>query len=150
MSEPMNRPHGQKRSLPVSEDFGPKDAQLPFHDANSSGVRPLAAAQGEVETTGKVHTEPLPSHSPSKVDDAAFLAEEFDIPVADAAELVASSNDGPDAAEIQEATNRRLRNRDALEGVPRPHEPAHDQVGDSDEARLKPILHGYNERNGAG
>ena len=150
MSEKSNQGQGRNRRLPVSEEFGPKDAQLPFHDTNSSGAQPPEAARGKTKATGKVHTDPLPRHPPSKVDDAAFLADQFDIPVANAAELVASSSYEQSAAEIQEATNRRLRDEDALEGVPTPQEPAHEQVADSDEVRLKPVLHGRNERNGAG
>ena len=150
MSEHSNQRQGRNGRLPLSEEFGPKDAQLPFHDANSSGARPPEAARGEMKTTGKVHTDPLPDRPASKVDDAAFLADQFDIPVANAAELVASSSHGESAAEIQEATNRRLRDEDALEGVPTPREPAHEHVADSDEVRLKPVLHSGNGRNGAG
>jgi hypothetical protein len=150
MAEQSNQDRGRNGRLPVSEDFGPKDAQLPFHDANSSGARPAEAARGKTVTTGKVHTDPPPDRPPSKVDDAAFLADQFDVPVAEAAELVASRGEGQEAAEIQEATNQRLRDEDALEGLPTPREPAHEHVADSDEVRLKPVLHSGNERNGAG
>ncbi len=149
MTQPSNK-ETRQRGLPVSEDFGPKDAQLPFHDANSSGARPPAAARGETGTPGKMHTDPLPDQLPSKVDDAAFLADEFDVPVEKAADLVSSNGHEQEAAEIQEATAKRLRDEDALEGVPPPHEPAHEHVADSDEVRLKPVLHSPNQRNGAG
>jgi hypothetical protein len=69
--------------------------------------------------------------------DAAFLVKGFHIPPGKAASLVA----GTDAAATEGEARRLLSEDDPLETVPTPHEPANDLAADTDEERLKPVLH---------
>jgi len=84
----------------------------------------------------------------SKLEDATFLHDEFDIEENIAVELV---SDSPvEADRIAEGVRSHDRRKDALAGVPTPREPAADRVADTDEERLKPVLHNVNDRVGGG
>jgi hypothetical protein len=133
----------ESRSLPVDQDFGPQDAQLPFHDGPEAPSPHLEA--GETPQDTRPVTEPLTGRTPSRTDDAVFLAEAFDINEAAAAELVAPGEDSADiAAEAREQRDE----ADRLAGVPTPEEPEQDLVADQDEVRLKPVLHTRGEGPG--
>lgn len=82
-----------------------------------------------------------------KIEDGTFLAEEFDIPPAKAADLV--TDDPSSEARIEVGVRKNLKQRDALEGVPTPRS-SDDFAADNDETALKPVLHTPNERNGGG
>lgn len=87
-----------------------------------------------------------PDSIPSQTQDAEFLADEFGIVPRRAAELVAREDVDP------ETLRQRLEAEkpDALAGDPAAREPRRDFVEDSDETALKPVLHGRNNRTGAG
>lgn len=93
-------------------------------------------------------TRGKPPTDEQKLKDARFLADEFDMPEPDAAELV--SDDAREADEISAETNRRRRERDPLAGVPVPDAPTEDHPQDNDEQRLKPVLRTPNDREGGG
>jgi hypothetical protein len=83
----------------------------------------------------------------AKVDDATFLADEFNIPERNAARLVTPPGQvDAIAAEV----SRRRKEDDPLAAKPTPQEPERDLVPDNDEERLKPVLHHPNERRGGG
>ena len=86
------------------------------------------------------------SDTNQKVEDGTFLAEEFDIPARKAARLVSSEGD---AGKVEAGVHEKLRSADALEGVPTPRA-SDDLTTDTDETRLKPVLHDKNNRTGAG
>ena len=80
--------------------------------------------------------------------DAAFLAQEFDMPATDAAALVSGKPRDDDQTQALADTVREA--RDPLEGTPTP-EPSPEQfIADSDEDALKPVLSRRNDRLGAG
>lgn len=83
---------------------------------------------------------------PSQTQDAQFLADAFGIVPRRAAELVARKDVDP------ETLRQRLEaeKTDALAGAPAAQEPRRDFVEDTDETALKPVLHGRNNRTGAG
>lgn len=83
-----------------------------------------------------------------RVDDAEFLADEFEMPNRKAADLVARP--GSDRDEIKAEVDERQRADDPLEGMPTPREPAIEHEEDVDEVRLKPVLHERNDHSGAG
>lgn len=89
-----------------------------------------------------------PSSLKQRVDDAEFLADEFDMPNRKAADLVARP--GSDSETIKEKVADRQRADDPLEGMPTPREPAVEHEEDTDEVRLKPVLHERNDHSGAG
>jgi hypothetical protein len=81
-------------------------------------------------------------------EDAAFLVEEFEMPPREAAELV--KREGEDAGEVEDATHQELKKRDPLKNDPTPQAPASDFTEDSDEERLKPVVHKQNLRSSGG
>jgi hypothetical protein len=81
-----------------------------------------------------------------KVEDGTFLAEEFGIPANKAAELVSQPGE---ADQVEAGVQSNLRAADPLEGVPTP-KAGPDFSADTDEIRLKPVLHEKNNRAGAG
>jgi len=83
-----------------------------------------------------------------RVDEAEFLADEFEMPNRKAAELVARPGSDRDA--IKAEVDERQRSDDPLEDMPTPHEPAKEHEEDVDEVRLKPVLHERNDHSGAG
>lgn len=128
--------------VPLDADFGPQDAQLPFHDGPNGPVEqedivPVEARKPVTEPVGK---------APSEVDDATFIADEFDMPERDAAGLV---TDG-DRSELTQKTMQRRKDEDPLSGEPTPEEPRRDFVADEDEVSLKPVLHEQHNRAGSG
>lgn len=131
------------RSLPVDQDFGPQDAQLPFHEAPDAPAPHLE--EGVPPADARPVTEPSAAVTPSKTDDAVFLADEFGINEAAAAELVTP---GEDSADIAAEARERRDEADRLAGVPTPEEPEQDLVADQDEVRLKPVLHTRGEGPG--
>jgi hypothetical protein len=83
------------------------------------------------------------------VTDAKFLVDEFGVNEQKAASLIAASHVEPEAAiltGLREADGQ----VDPLAGIPTPEEPRNDLVPDSDEERLKPVLHMKNKRTGGG
>jgi hypothetical protein len=83
-----------------------------------------------------------------QAEDADFLAREFGIAPRRAGELVA--RDGARADDVAAAARERAKRRDPLAGAPVPDEPGRDRVPDSDEVRLKQVLHEKNDRRGGG
>jgi hypothetical protein len=81
-------------------------------------------------------------------EDAAFLVEEFDVTAREAAELVA--RDDEDADKVKDATYDALKGRDPLRNKPTPEAPASDLTADTDEVRLKPVVHKPNMRTSGG
>ena len=88
----------------------------------------------------------VPPDSKQQIEDGAFLAEEFDIPPRKAAKLVAG---GDASGDLGSAIAQKVSSVDALKGVPAPQS-ADDFTADTDETRLKPVLHTPNKRAGAG
>jgi hypothetical protein len=82
----------------------------------------------------------------SMADNAAFLANRFDLPPRKAAELV--SGEGTLTDEIAADVAARQHNDDVLEGVPTPEQPTYEHGIDMDEVRLKPVLRQRNDRSG--
>jgi len=109
--------------LPIDPQFGPKDAQLPFHDGRSSGAEPRSAAAGETTpgTGGEkaVLTEP-PSQPDDPVEDAKFLAEEFEVPVNRAAKLVVEERPGVDPDRVADEAREELHEEQeaSVDGMP--------------------------------
>ena len=85
-----------------------------------------------------------PSATDDKVEDAVFLHDEFGIAETEAAELVTPDGSDTDAVRLHD------QNKDPLADVPTPRQPNRDMVEDTDEVRLKPVLHDRNERTGSG
>jgi hypothetical protein len=140
---PTSNPSGFGEHRQGDPDI-PEERNPRGHDAQPNPTRP-----GGRETPApvpSVATEPSPRRRPSKSDDAKFLVDEFDVPEARAAELVARPDQ---TADITRDLHER-ESDDALEGVPRPQEPTQDITADSDEERLKPVLKTPNERSGGG
>lgn len=108
-----------------------------------------SAAAGTAENAESTLERKNASTEPGKVEDVRFLAEQFDMPVRSAAELVLSSN-SPRVDDIVTEAARLDDEADVLEGAPTPEEPASDFVEDQDDVRLKPVLHSRNERAGGG
>jgi len=114
----------------IPEERNPLD-----HDSRPD---PSAVPPGAVRDDRKVASLPSASaeaRAPSKVDDAKFLADEFDIPERKAVEAVA---DGEDAASLAAELHLRRPADDPLEGVPTPQSTSGDFTADSEEARVKP------------
>jgi hypothetical protein len=82
-----------------------------------------------------------------KVEDGTFLAKEFDIAPRKAAKLV--SSDAEESETVRDGVQQNLDGEDPLEGVPIP-EGSDDFTADTDETRLKPVLHRPNKRAGGG
>ena len=89
-----------------------------------------------------------PASFKQRVDDAEFLADEFEMPNRKAADLVARPGSDRDAVKAE--VDARQRADDPLEGMPTPREPAVEHEEDVDEVRLKPVLHERNDHSGAG
>ena len=81
-----------------------------------------------------------------KSEDAAFLADRFDLPRRKAAALVAGP--GEDADQMAADVAKLQQAADPLEGSPTPEEPTFAHGIDMDEVRLKPVLHERNDRSG--
>jgi hypothetical protein len=86
-----------------------------------------------------------PNSLKQQVDDAVFLKERFGIAPRKAGDLVA--RDGADPDEIRAASEQQGA-QDPLGDAPQPAEPASEHTADTDEQRLKPVLHKRNDRVG--
>lgn len=64
-----------------------------------------------------------------------------------AGRLVARDGADPDA--VREASEQQAQD-DPLDGAPEPESPAREHTTDTDEERLKPVLHTKNDRVGGG
>jgi hypothetical protein len=91
---------------------------------------------------------PQPPSLKQRVVDAEFLADEFEMPARKAADLVARP--GSDGEAIKAEVHERQLAEDPLKGMPTPQEPAVEHEEDTDEVRLKPVLHERNDHSGAG
>lgn len=127
---------GERQGFPEETRTSGHDAQpAPVSAAKDVGVRRAAAqlnsASTPSQTTGDVS---------QGAADAAFLVKGFGIPPGKASKLV--DGDSPAASNATEAEARRLlADDDPLAGLPTPEEPAADLTVDSDEERLKPVVH---------
>jgi hypothetical protein len=113
-------------------------------------VRDIIAAQaagkaGPRNASGPGTVIPLKEAAMSKsrqsqqVEDASFLAQEFDVPPAKAAKLV--TPEGGDPSPIEDKLH---------DAMPRRDNAVDDLTADNDETPLKPVLKGENKRTGAG
>ena len=99
---------------------------------------PLAGADSETVT-------------PSRLDDAMFLSNEFDIAPDRAAKLVTDAGTSEtDSADLANDVRARVAETDALAGVPTPQSDPSELRPDADETPLKPVLRKPNQRTGAG
>jgi hypothetical protein len=89
--------------------------------------------------------------SSDKLADTKFLAKEFHIPEQRAARAVLGEQ-VPDSVvtDLGAEVHRQLLSEDPLRDVPTPEEPSSDLISDTDEIRLKPVVHKRNDRTGAG
>jgi hypothetical protein len=86
-----------------------------------------------------------------KVADAKFLVDEFGISAPKVAGLIVGEGEpAPVTDEILAQVQQQVRTEDSLADKPTPEAPANDLVADTDEQRLKPVLHNSNKRLGAG
>ena len=125
-------------------DRRPADRPDPAQGAPDANAEPLPTSSAQYMAA---HGTPLVDAAPpvsAPADDtphggadAAFLIKGFGIPPHRAARLLDSS----DAAATEAEARRLLAADDPLAGVPTPSEPASDRTADSDEERLKPVLH---------
>jgi hypothetical protein len=143
MAQRIEREAHHERRPDIPEESNPRR-----HDALPDP--PMAS-----ESVSSGDTAPAPlgeralEESPSKVDDAKFLSDEFDISERDAALLV--SGTGEDDADLLAAVVREKRGTDdPLADVPTPKEDTANLTTDADEKMLKPVLHHKNQRAGAG
>jgi len=88
-----------------------------------------------------------PTSLGQQVDDATFLETRFGMTPRRASKLVARDGADPDA--LREASERQAQ-PDPLKDVPQPQSPAREPTADTDEQRLKPVLHTRNDRVGGG
>lgn len=88
-----------------------------------------------------------PGNLDQQVEDATFLEKRFGLTPRQASGLVARDGADPDA--VREGSEKRARS-DPLKHAPVPQSPADEHVADSDEQRLKPVLHTKNDRVGGG
>lgn len=137
--------------LPVDPEYGPQDAQLPFHDSQSSGAQPPGKDQTVIgageEATPITDT---PEHKAGMVKDTKFLAREFGLPPQRAADLAIESRDGVDPDAIAGAASEQLRQEedDSVEGMPAEPRNASDQPADP--FGRKPTVTDHQDRKGAG
>jgi hypothetical protein len=82
-----------------------------------------------------------------QIEDATFLEQRFGMTPRQASELVARDGAHPD--EVREGSERRAQ-PDPLADAPEPQAPAEEHTADTDEQRLKPVLHTKNDRVGGG
>jgi hypothetical protein len=88
-----------------------------------------------------------PSSLGQQVEDATFLEKRFGMTPRQASALVAREGTHPD--EVREGSERKAHS-DPLNGAPEPQSPAEEYTADTDEQRLKPVLHTKNDRVGGG
>jgi hypothetical protein len=124
---------------PNGHDSRPNRSGVSEPKPAGTGAAPLQAAE-----IPKVRT-------PTKVEDAKFLADEFDIPQPSAAEAVAREDISESrVASLAAEVHRQRAKDDSLAGVPPPRGPAADLTSGADETALKPVLHCSNLRTGTG
>ena len=141
----------QKNDIPVDPDFGPNDAQLPFHDGSSNGAEPRNAAEGQTRpgSAGRApHTET--PERPDAVSDAKFLSDQFDMHPGKAADLATTERDDDADPVRDEVIARQKEEQDPrLEGAPLPEHP--DEEPDQPNSMKKPLLDRTgNDHEGAG
>ncbi len=140
----------QKSNIPVDPDFGPNDAELGFHDRRRSGAEPKHAAEGSTTpgTSGRPPLTETPEGSDA-VEDAKFLADAFDMPANQAADL-ATANRGDDAERVRDEVIELQKDEQdpLLEGNPLPEQP--DEAPDQPNTMQKPVADRSNDREGAG
>ena len=127
----------------------PEEAQPAGHDAELTPA-PGGKDVGVQRATGPANAgsaaSPPPSGASQQAVDAAFLVKGFGIPPGKSSKLVGGAGAaGPSATERE--ARRLLAEDDPLTDVPTPEEPANDLTADTDETRLKPVLHQPNRRS---
>jgi hypothetical protein len=129
----------------------PEERRAQGHDAKRDPAVETSGFDTPLPNAAPAGKSDVPRDDTSKADDARFLVEQFDVPERRAARAVLGET-APDSkvAELGAEVHRHVSGDDPLAGVPTPEEPATDLAGDTDEVRLKPVLHTRNQRTGAG
>jgi len=120
----------------------PEEAQPLGHDAElTPGPKAKDIGVRRAVAPANAGAQPSPASSPTsqRAVDAAFLAKGFGIPPGKSAALVGPDETGTAATERE--VRQLLAEDDPLKDVPTPEEPAADFTTDTDEHRLKPVLH---------
>ena len=129
----------------------PEEAQPRGHDAEltpAPNAKDIGVRRGAAPANAGAQPSPAPSRRVSqRAVDAAFLVKGFGIPPGKSAALVDSDGNGTGATTESEV-RQLLAEDDPLKDVPTPEEPASDLTTDTDEHRLKPVLHTQPNRHG--
>jgi hypothetical protein len=103
----------------------------------------------DLEVAAMAHRKTDDKQIAEKVRDAKFLVDEFNIAEGAASNLVASEDDEL-AEEVVGDLHQAQDADDPLKGIPTPSEPPEEFTLDTDEEKLKPVIHERNRRTGAG
>jgi hypothetical protein len=121
----------------------PEEAREAGHDAEPTPARAakdVGVRRAAARAVAGLKPSPKRGHEASQAAvDAAFLVKGFGIPPGQSAKLVSDSK-ASQRATANEA-RQLLSEDDPLRDVPVPKEPASDLTTDTDEERLKPVLH---------
>ena len=126
----------------------PEEARSSGHDAEltpAAGGKDVGVRRGSAPVDAGSTPSPAGVQASQGAVDAAFLVKGFGIPPGDSARLVTPGIAGKPNPTEEEA-RRLLAEDDPLKDVPTPKEPATDLTADTDEERLKPVLHQPNRR----
>jgi len=151
MEVQMNQAASNTGHHPGDPDI-PEERNPQGHDSQSDPSRAPVPMSPSTAPPVQVDVKPTGSAShPTKLDDARFLVEEFNINERKAAAAVLDKE--PSAHEVEDlsrALMREQRSDDPLADKPTPEEPAEITIGREGAGHLRNVVHKGNNRAGAG